>query len=79
MDSEQIAHLCEGIPVQVIPGFTEIQPFPQRSDKIDPETKLKRKPPIKPLHEGQWVDRDAEFGTYARRIREKKALHAQWP
>lgn len=60
MTSEQLARLCEGIPVRVVAGFTGIKPLDPRRAWIDPETRLKRRDRlVRPMHEGSYIDRKA--------------------
>lgn len=55
-----LAVASSGVKIKVAAGFEGIKPLPARSNRIDPETVLKRKViNVKPLHSSDYFDRRA--------------------
>lgn len=68
------AMLAYAGPIEVVDGFESTQsPTPARSDRIDPETVLKRKVVhVKPMHEGGYLDR------YHAKMRNREVAAQVW-
>ena len=64
---------ASSIEIKTVAGFVSVKPLPKRSDRIDPETVLKRKTIIvKPLHSGSYMDKAAV------KRRNREALKQEW-